>query len=53
MPAPARAAVAVIGAGVAGCALVALCQEHLQDTRLAFRSDRDGPLPQERSGATA
>jgi hypothetical protein len=33
--------------------LVALCQEHLQDTRLAFRSDRDGPLPQKRSGATA
>lgn len=25
--------------------LVALCQEHLQDMRLIFRSDRDGPLP--------
>ena len=33
--------------------LVALCQEHLQDSRLVFRSDRDGPLPQGHPGATA
>jgi hypothetical protein len=33
--------------------LVALCQEHLQDSRLVFRSDRDGPLPQGRTGTSA
>jgi hypothetical protein len=32
--------------------LVALCQEHLQDMRLVFRSDRDGPLHDSRSGTT-
>jgi hypothetical protein len=32
--------------------LVALCQEHLQDMRLVFRSDRDGPLQDGHPGVT-
>jgi hypothetical protein len=32
--------------------LVALCQEHLQDMRLVFRSDRDGPLQDSHPGIT-
>jgi hypothetical protein len=32
--------------------LVALCQEHLQDMRLIFRSDRDGPLQASDGGVT-
>jgi hypothetical protein len=32
--------------------LVALCQEHLQDMRLIFRSDRDGPLQDGHHGVT-
>jgi|694.fasta_scaffold60521_7 hypothetical protein len=32
--------------------LVALCQEHLQEMRLIFRSDRDGPLQDAHTGVT-
>lgn len=33
--------------------LMALCQTHLKEMRLAFRSDRDGPCPRDRTGVTA
>ena len=32
--------------------LVALCQQHLEEMHLVFRSDRDGPLPRDGSGST-